>query len=44
MSLRNYLILCAGVSLLTVLALHTVPGLADTLEGALILFLSTNAS
>lgn len=44
MTLRNYLILCAAGSLLTVLTLLLIPGVGETIEGLLITFLSTNAN
>lgn len=44
MTLRNYLILCAAGSVLTVLTLLLVPGVGETIEGLLIAFLSTNAN
>jgi hypothetical protein len=44
MTLRNYLILCAAGSLLTVLILLLVPGVGESIEGLLIAFLSTNAN
>ncbi|MDB0051881.1 hypothetical protein N9F57_03250 [Gammaproteobacteria bacterium] len=44
MTLRNYLILCAVGSLLTVLILLLVPSVGESIEGLLIAFLSTNAN
>jgi len=44
MTLRNYLILCAAGSLLTVVILLLVPSLGQAIEGFLIAFLSTNAT
>ncbi len=44
MKLRNYLILCAAGSLLTVLTLILVPSVGVAIEGLLIAFLSTNAN
>lgn len=44
MKLRNYLILCAAGSLLTVLTLLLVPSVGVTIESELIAFLSTNAN
>lgn len=44
MTLRNYLILCAAGSLLTVLILLLVPGIGETIEGLLIAFLSSTAN
>ncbi len=43
MSLKNYLLLCAGLSFALVLALLFVPGFSDAVEGLMLLFLSTNA-
>ena len=44
MTLRNYLILCAAGSVLTVLVLLLMPGVGESIEGFLIAFLSTNAN
>lgn len=44
MSMRNYLITCAAVAVVTVVLILAVPVVADTFEGILLLFLSTNAS
>ena len=44
MSLKNYLILCAALTVVTILAVTLVPGVAQAIEGAMLLFLSTNAS
>ncbi|MFT7471046.1 MAG: hypothetical protein ACI8XU_000940 [Kiritimatiellia bacterium] len=44
MTSRNYLILCAAGSVLTVLTLLLVPGVGETIEGLLIAFLSTTAN
>ncbi len=44
MTLRNYLILCAAGSVLTVLVLLLSPGIGEAIEGALIAFLSANAT
>lgn len=44
MTLRNYLILCAAGSVLTVLVLLLVPSIGQTVEGLLIAFLSSNAT
>lgn len=44
MTLRNYLILCGAGSIVTVLAMMFVPGVADAFESILLLFLSTNAN
>ena len=44
MTLRNYLILCAAGSLLTLLILSLVPSVGEFIEGLLIAFLSSNAN
>jgi hypothetical protein len=44
MTSRNYLILCAAGSVITVLTLLLVPGVGETIEGLLIAFLSTTAN
>ncbi len=44
MTMRNYLILCAAGSVLTVLILLLLPGVGEAIEGFLIAFLSTNAN
>ncbi len=44
MSRRNYLILCGAGSIVTVIAMMFVPGVADTFENFLLLFLMTNAN
>ncbi|MDC3197125.1 hypothetical protein OAU36_05305 [Gammaproteobacteria bacterium] len=44
MTLRNYLILCAAGSVLTVLILLLVPSVGESIEAFLIAFLSTNAN
>lgn len=44
MTLKNYMILCAAGSVVTVLAMIFVPGVSDTFESLLLLFLSTNAT
>ena len=44
MTLRNYLILCAAGTLLTVITLLLVPSIGEAIEGFLIAFLSTNAN
>ena len=43
MSLKNYAITCAAVALLTAGLILFVPGLAETLETGLLVFLMTNA-
>jgi hypothetical protein len=44
MTLRNYLIACAAGAVLTVLVLLLIPSIGETIEGALIAFLSSNAT
>lgn len=44
MTLRNYLILCAAGSALTVLILLLVPSIGESIEGLLIAFLSSTAN
>jgi len=44
MSLRNYLITCLAVSVVTVLTILFVPGVATTLEAQLLGFLAANAA
>ncbi len=41
---KNYLVLCAVLSVVVVAAIVFVPGLSENLETRLIAFLSTNAS
>lgn len=43
MTLKNYLIVCAAGTLLTVSVLLLMPGVGETIEGLLIAFLSGNA-
>lgn len=43
MTTKNYLLLCVGLSAVLVLALLLIPGFSDTVEGLMLLFLSTNA-
>ncbi len=43
MRARNYLMLCAGVAAVVVLAVLVVPGVGDAFEGALLGFLATYA-
>ena len=40
MLMRNYLILCAAVTVVTIISILFVPGLADMIEGRLLAFLS----
>ena len=40
---KNYLILCLVVSVVVTLTILYVPGVAETIEGRLLSFLSTNA-
>jgi len=44
MTSRNYLILCAAGSVLTVLTLLLIPSVGETIEGLLIAFLSSTAN
>ena len=44
MTLKNYLILCGTGSIVTILSILFVPGIADAFETILLLFLMTNAS
>jgi hypothetical protein len=44
MSLRNYLYTCVAISLITVVAILFVPGVAASLEAALLGFLAANAT
>ncbi len=43
MNLKNYLILCVGVSLVVALTILFMPGVAESIESNLLTFLSTNA-
>ncbi len=43
MSWKNYLMLCLSVIAVVALSVMYVPGVGDTIEGGLLLFLSTNA-
>ena len=43
MTTKNYLILCAAVTVIWVPALLFVPVVSDTVEQLMLLFLSTNA-
>ena len=43
MTMKNYLILCAVVTAVVALSLLYVPGLSDTVEQYMLMFLSTNA-
>lgn len=43
MKIKNYLLLCAGVSLVVALTVLYVPGVATSVERQLLIFLSTNA-
>lgn len=43
MKTRNYLILCAGVSLVVAATMLFVPAASDAVEGLVLLFLSSNA-
>lgn len=41
--MKNYLILCAVIAAAVALGVLYVPGLSDTIEQALLMFLATNA-
>ena len=43
MNTKNYLILCASLTVVLVVGLLYVPGVADFVESELLRFLSTNA-
>ncbi len=43
MKAKNYLILCAGVTVVTAITILFAPGVSDTIETELLTFLSTNA-
>ena len=43
MSTKNYLILCAVITVGLVVSLLSIPAFADLVEGLVLLFLSTNA-
>lgn len=43
MTTRNYLILCASITVVLVVGLLYVPGASETVERYMLLFLSTNA-
>jgi hypothetical protein len=44
MNMKNYLILCAAVAVVTPLAILIIPGVSDAIEFAMLIFLSTTAS
>jgi len=44
MTLKNYLILCAAGSVLTIAVLLLVPSIGESIEAMLIAFLSSNAT
>jgi hypothetical protein len=44
MKAKNYLMLCAAVTVVVVLGLLYVPGVSDAVEQVLLVFLSTTAS
>ena len=44
MKTKNYLILCAAISVVWVAGLLFVPAFSDTVEGLMLGFLSTNAT
>jgi len=41
---KNYLILCAVLTALTIVSILSIPGFSDTIETGLLFFLMTNAS
>ena len=43
MNIRSYLVLCATVTAVWIVALLSIPALAQTVEQLMLLFLSTNA-
>jgi hypothetical protein len=43
MTLRNYLLLSAGITIAWVLALLFIPAFARTIESLMLMFLSSNA-
>ncbi|MDA1075299.1 MAG: hypothetical protein O3A63_11145 [Proteobacteria bacterium] len=43
MKTKNYLMFCAGLSVVLVVSLLYVPSLSDTVEQYMLFFLSTNA-
>jgi hypothetical protein len=43
MTARNYVLLCASITVLTVLSILFVPGLSDTIESRMLTFLVTNS-
>ena len=43
MRIKNYLILCASVSAVWMIALLAIPGFSDFVEQLMLVFLSTNA-
>ena len=43
MTIRNYLMLCAALALLTCLAIIVVPGVGDFFETIMLVFLATTA-
>jgi len=44
MNMKNYLVLCAAVTVVVVIALLYIPGVADTVEGVMLAFLASNAA
>jgi len=44
MKTKAYALLCAGLSAVVIATMLFVPAASDTLEGLVLLFLSTNAS
>ena len=43
MTAKNYLILCAAVTLITAASILLIPGLSDNIESRMLTFLVTNA-
>ena len=43
MTMKNYSILCAGITVTVVLGVLYIPGLSDAIEQVLLVFLATNA-
>jgi len=43
MTMKNYLLLCALITVVVVVGVLYIPGLSDTIEQVLLTFLATNA-
>jgi len=41
--MKNYLLLCAAITIVVVVGVLYIPGLSDTIEQVLLAFLATNA-